>query len=156
MLLPCWYSFELPSLVKAIQMNTHNTCFYNQGKILSTLSILACLVAHISPFIYDNAQGIIIDRWSDAFKSHIPQSGVAKVSCIFRHRGIQLILTYSCARPAILLAGKGRRGMFIFLLFLHFHSCSSFFPFPLFHLLHCLFSPFLREMTKNDLKGLCH
>ena len=30
--------------------------------------------------------------------------------------------------PLILVAGKGRRGMFLFLLFLHFHSCSSFFP----------------------------
>ena len=35
---------------------------------------------------------------------------------------IQLILAYSWARPAILVAGKGRRGMFLFLLFLHFHS----------------------------------
>ena len=34
----------------------------------------------------------------------------------------------------ILVAGKGRRGMFLFLPFLHFHSCCSFFPVPLFHL----------------------
>ena len=39
-------------------------------------------------------------------------SGVAKVSCILHHRGIQLILAYSWARPAILVAGKGRGGMF--------------------------------------------
>ena len=32
-------------------------------------------------------------------------SGVANVSCILRHWGVQLI-----ARPAILVAGKGRRG----------------------------------------------
>ena len=56
---------------------------------------------------------------------------VAKVSCILRHRSIQLILAYSWARSAILVAGKGRRGMFLFLLFLRFHSCSSFFPVPL-------------------------
>ena len=49
------------------------------------------------------------------------------------------ILAYSWARPAILVAGKDR-GMFLFLLFLHFHSCSSFFPVPLFHLFY-LFSP---------------
>ena len=61
-------------------------------------------------------------------------SGGAKVSCILCHRGVQLILAYSWARPAILVAGKGRGGMFLFLLFLHFHSCSSFFPLPLFHL----------------------
>ena len=57
-------------------------------------------------------------------------------------------LAYSWARFAILVAGKGRGGMFLFLLFLHFHSC--FFPVPLFHLLYYffyLFSPFLWEMT---------
>ena len=61
-------------------------------------------------------------------------SGGAKVLCILHHRGVQLILAYSWARPAILVVGKGRGGMFLFLLFLHFHSCSSFFPVPLFHL----------------------
>ena len=59
------------------------------------------------------------------------------------HRGVQLILAYSWARPAILVAGKGRGGMFLFLLFLHFHSCSSFFPVP-----------FLWETTQNDPQGL--
>ena len=65
-------------------------------------------------------------------------SGVAKESGILRHWGVQLILAYSWARPAILIADKGRGGMFLFLLF---HSCSSFFPVPLFHLLYYLFSP---------------
>ena len=51
----------------------------------------------------------------------------------FHHWGVQLILAYSWARPAILVVGKGRGGMFLFLLFLHFHSCSSFFLFLLFH-----------------------
>ena len=62
-------------------------------------------------------------------------------------------LAYSWARPAILVVGKGRGGMFLFLLFLHFHSCSSFFPVPLFHLLYYLFylfSPFFWETTQND------
>ena len=84
-------------------------------------------------------------------------SGGAKVSCILCHRGVQLILAYSWARPAILVAGKGRGGMFLFLLFLHFHSCSSFFPVPLFHLFDYLFyhsSPFLWETTQNDPQGL--
>ena len=52
-----------------------------------------------------------------------------KVSCIVRHRGVQLMLAYSWTRPAILVAGKGRRRMFLLLLFLHFHSCS-FLPCP--------------------------
>ena len=76
--------------------------------------------------------------------------GVAKVLGILRHWGIQLILASSWARPTILLAGKDRGGMFLFLLFLHFHSCSSFFPVPLFHLFYYLFSPFLWETTQND------
>ena len=49
--------------------------------------------------------------------------GETKVSFILGHR-VQLILAYSWARPAILAAGKGRGGMFLFLLFLHCHSIS--------------------------------
>ena len=48
-------------------------------------------------------------------------------------------------------------GMFLFLLFLHFYSCSSFIPVPLFYLLYYLlylFAPFLLEMTQNDPQGL--
>ena len=45
--------------------------------------------------------------------------GGAKVSCILRHRGVQLILAYSWARPAV-LAGKGRGGMFYFVCFFTF------------------------------------
>ena len=84
-------------------------------------------------------------------------SGGAKVLCILHHRGVQLILAYNWARPAILVVGKGRGGMFLFLLFLHFLSCSSFFPVPLFHLLYSLFylfSLFLWETTQNDPQGL--
>ena len=55
------------------------------------------------------------------------QGGGAKVSCILCHWGVQVILAYSWARPAILVTGKGRGGMFLFLLFLPFHSCFSFF-----------------------------
>ena len=45
--------------------------------------------------------------------------------CILRHRVVQLRFAYSWARPFILVAGMSRGGMFLFLLFLHFHSCSS-------------------------------
>ena len=50
-------------------------------------------------------------------------SDVAKVSCILRHQGVQLILAYSWARPAVLAAGMGRGGMFNFFCvftFIHF------------------------------------
>ena len=75
--------------------------------------------------------------------------GVAKVLCILRRRGVQLILAYNWARPALLVAGKGRRIFFLFLLFLHFHSFSSFFPVPLFHLLYYLFYLFLDGFFKK-------
>ena len=70
------------------------------------------------------------------------------MSCILHHGGVHLVLAYSWTRPAMLVTGKGRGGMFLFPLFLHFHSCSSFFPVLLFHLFYYLFSPFLRETTK--------
>ena len=78
------------------------------------------------------------------------------VSCILRHRGVHLKLAYSWARPAILIAGKGRGGMFLFLLFLHFHSCSYFFPNRRFHLLYISsisFLPFSGRRHKMTHKG---
>ena len=77
------------------------------------------------------------------------------MSCILRHRDVQLILAYSWTRPAILVAAKGRGGRFLFLLFLHFLS-FSFSSVPLFHLLYhllYLFSLFLWETTQNNHKG---
>ena len=79
-------------------------------------------------------------------------SGGAKVSCILCHRGVQLILAYNWAMPAILVAGKDREVMFLFLLFLHFHSCSSFFPVPLFHLFCYLFCRFFSLSLGDDTK----
>ena len=76
---------------------------------------------------------------------------MARVSCILRLQGVQLILAYSWARSAILVAGKGRGEMFLFLLFLHPHSCSSFFPVPLLSpllFLLSLFSLSLGDDTK--------
>ena len=110
-----------------------------------------CLVAMAT---LNFVNGIFLN--DNSFKT-MGWSGGAKVLCILHHWGVQLILAYSWARPAILVVGKGRGGMFLFLLFLHFHSCSSFFPVPLFHLLYSLFylfSPFLWETTQNDPQGL--
>ena len=52
--------------------------------------------------------------------------GVVKVLCILHHWGLQLILAYSRARPAILVAGKGRGGMFFY-----FFCFYTFIPVPL-------------------------
>ena len=50
-----------------------------------------------------------------------PYRGSGVVGCsILRHQGIQLRLAFSWARPAILAAGKGRGGVFIFLRFFTF------------------------------------
>ena len=67
--------------------------------------------------------------------------GVAKMSCILRRWGVQLVLAYSWARPAIL----GREECFYFFRFF------TFIPFPFRFL---LFSHFLWEMTRNDPQGL--
>ena len=74
--------------------------------------------------------------------------GEAKVSCILRHRGVQMIFAYSWAKSAILAAGKGRGGMFFIS---SVSSLSLIFPFSrvhLFHLLYYLSSPFLWDDTK--------
>ena len=59
---------------------------------------------------------MIISKWEVITQNACQNSrgwfGVAKVSCILRNRGVQLRLAYSWARPAILVAGKGRWGMF--------------------------------------------
>ena len=106
------------------------------------LLISVCLSCYLYVFVYHVTSLVFVWGWS----------GGAKVSCILCHRGVQLILANSWARPAILVVDKGRGGMFLFLLFLPFHSCSSFFPVLLFHLfyyLFYLFSPILWEMTQN-------
>ena len=62
------------------------------------------------------------------------------VSCILRYRGVQLILAYSWARPAILEADKGRGEMFLFFFF--FSSLSFIFlsPLSLSHISSTIFS----------------
>ena len=47
-------------------------------------------------------------------------SGGANVSCILPHRDVQLILAYSWARPASLVADKGRGGIFYIFCFFTF------------------------------------
>ena len=92
------------------------------------------------------------------------------VSCILRYRGVQLILAYSWARPAILEADKGRGEMFLFFLFFPpFHSFSflpclshsssllsllSFLPFTKRNQSINLSSPFLSVTTRNNPQGL--
>ena len=74
--------------------------------------------------------------------------GEAKVSCILHHQGVQLILAYIWARPAILIVGKSKGGMFLFLLFLHLHSFSFLPCLSLSSPLLSLFSLSLGDHTK--------
>ena len=107
---------------------------------------LKCLVKLEQCYLHNKLDILSVGGWV-----------VRRCHVSFVTRGVQLILADSWARPAILVAGKGREVMFLFLLFLHFHSCFSFFPVPPFHLfcyLFCLFSPFLWETTQNDPQGL--
>ena len=53
----------------------------------------------------------------DSYNLELGWPGVAKVSCILRHRGLQLILAYSWARLAILVAGNRRGESFYFFCF---------------------------------------
>ena len=79
-----------------------------------------------------------------------------KVSCILMSPGHPIDVGLQLGKACFLVAGKGRGELFLFLLFLHFPSCSSLFPVLLFSLYY-LFSPFLLEMTQNDPQGLmCH
>ena len=71
-------------------------------------------------------------------------SGVAKASCILRHWGVQLILAYNWARPAILVAVKGRGRMFYFFCFFTF-ILILFLPCP------SLSSPLLSLLTPFSL-----
>ena len=73
------------------------------------------------------------------------------MSCSFYHRGVQLILAYSWARPVVLAAGKGKGGMLLFLLssVLSLSFISLFLPYPsLSSTLLSLFSLSLGDNTK--------
>ena len=75
-------------------------------------------------------------------------SGGAKVSCILCHRGIQLILAYSWARPAILVAGKDRGECFYFFCFIFTFILVPLSSLSLSHLLYYLFSLSPGDSTK--------
>ena len=95
------------------------------------------------------------------YKPFMGWLGEAKVSCSLPHWGVQLRLTYK-ARPAVLVAGKGRRGIFVFVCFftfIHFPLSPLSLSFisstilSLFSQKNYLSSPFLWETTQNDPQG---
>ena len=85
-------------------------------------------------------------------------SGVAKVLFILRHRGVQLILAYSWARLAILVAGKGKGECFYFFCFFRFIpvSLSSLsLSFISFTISSSSFLPFTGRRHKMTHEGWC-
>ena len=114
--------------IKAYVSGTHLNCFDK------TFFIKTYVVGtHLNSLDFWTAYMFL--QWS-----RLGWLGEANGSCILHHWAIQMILVYSRARPAILAAGKGRGGMFLFLLFLHFCSFFSFLPAPLFNLVYYLLS----------------
>ena len=98
-------------------------CRYYSIYFISFILGISCHTAFFLPSICTCIS--VLKFW----QNYVGWLGEAKVSCILRHRGVQLILAYSWARPAILVVGKGRGGMFLCLLFLYCHS-FSFLPCP--------------------------
>ena len=93
----------------------------------------------------------LIERKVKSFALQLGLVGWGKgvLYCILHHWGVQLILAYSWARPAILAAGMGRGGLFLIssesllsFIFL-FLPCPSLSP----PLLSLLSPPFLWETT---------
>ena len=95
-------------------------------------------VKALSKFVADN---ILKRGWS----------GVAKVLCILRHWGVQLILVYGWARLAILVASKGRGECFFY-----FFCFFPFIPVPLSFLsLSFIFST-IYSISFLPFSGRCH
>ena len=83
---------------------------------------------------------------------------MAKVSCILRHKGVQLILTYSWARPAILIAGKGRGEClycFCFFTFIPVPLSSLSLSFTFSTITSISFLPFSGRRHRMTQKGCC-
>ena len=77
-------------------------------------------------------------------------SGGAKVLCILHNWGIQLILAYSWARPAILVVGKGEGECFYFFCFF------TFIPVPLSSLSLSFISSTLSSISFLPFSGRRH
>ena len=124
------------------------------GKQRTAYTTSSCLRPMVTELHNENSVSIIVNSacfYSKHSEFGRGRSGGAKVSCSLRHRGVQLILDYNWARPATLVAGKGRGGCFYFFCFFTFIpvplSSLSLSPSPLLSILS-LFSLFLGDDTK--------
>ena len=148
----CLNSFYLPFpkfTIAALLGDSSHLLGYIIYKLCHILQSLICLLRSVCPIL-----GSVWYLYQPVHSQYILYLCLisAKVLCILHHRGVQLILAYSWARPAILVVGKGRGGMFFIssvsslsflFLFLPCPSLSS----PLLSLLS-LFSLSLGDDTK--------
>ena len=146
-------TLQTQNKLNEIKPNFNSKCTFSNYSRKEQTKITRCRIGHTRithSYILKNEQAPFCIPCNEPFTvKHF------LITCL-HHWGVQLILAYSWARPAILVVGKGRGGMFLFLLFLHFHSCSSFFPVPLFHLYslsYISFLPFSGRRHKMTLKG---
>ena len=94
-------------VVQIFSACTHSRHIEAVGKVFCTRLYSLGFIIMDHPCTHVSAVFI----WAPVCRFHTQPrgwSGGAKVSCILRYRGVQLILAYSWARPAILVAGKGR------------------------------------------------
>ena len=142
-------------------MNTHNLHFCGDEKYVDIASypemchqfihwILKQVhnwTAKVQTYSRGGHMGSLMFQYHIYFLNPRGWSGGAKVSCILHHRGIQLIWAYSWARPAVLVAGKGR----VFISSVSsLYFCSSFFPVPLFHLFYYVSRPSRFSLSLGD------
>ena len=101
------------SLFIDMHYNVHWSC----KRTMQALISLRICAGWSGPALSANCiRAIFVRCASNCFYS-LGWSDVPKVSCILHHWGVQLILAFSWARPAILVAGKGRGGWFCFFCF---------------------------------------
>ena len=98
-----------------------------------------------SPHPHPTARGHVKIKVTDLEFSRNKMCNI-RLAFLSGDRSCFILLAYSWARPAVLVTGKGRRGI---LLFLHFHSCSSFFPVSLLSPLLALLSVFSLSLGDN-------
>ena len=92
-------------IVSSVVTNVHCTCIPNHCKLhLTRVYVCNSFCKHIpsSDVLCFAVIATHFGVWSS----------VVKVSCILHHQCVQLLLAYSWARPAILVAGKGSGWMF--------------------------------------------
>ena len=130
----CLVSNHLNCLSEAIPMSTHKIFFFfffvkitkkKKKKLLNYCVKKKDLMVFWFVVLQISMLSPLLELQTYVFCLKLPEgwSGVAKASCILRHQGVQLILAYSWARPAVLAAGMGRGGMFNFFCvftFIHF------------------------------------